>query len=74
MKFKFLLAFVLLAIVVSIYFTYQRSFVWKNFDIVNSDEESGGTMEAITPADDILLETSTSKEYVATTTGTGTDY
>lgn len=39
MKEKTLLILLAAIIAVSIFFTYQRSFVWKNFELINSDEE-----------------------------------
>jgi hypothetical protein len=39
MKDKTLLIFLLLAIIASVFFTYQRSFVRHDFELVNSEEE-----------------------------------
>ncbi|HEY4489192.1 MAG TPA: hypothetical protein VJA87_01785 [Candidatus Paceibacterota bacterium] len=39
MKEKVLLIFLILLVAVSVFFTYQRSFVWQNFELINSEEE-----------------------------------
>jgi hypothetical protein len=39
MKERALIIFLVLIAAASIFFTYQRSFVWKNFDLINSEEE-----------------------------------
>ena len=39
MKSTFIYIFLFLAICASVYFTYQRSFVTRDFEVVNSEEE-----------------------------------
>lgn len=39
MKERALLIFLVSAVAVSLFFTYERSFVWKNFELINSEEE-----------------------------------
>lgn len=40
MKSAVLYAVLLIAILVSVFFTYQRSFVWKNFELIDSEAET----------------------------------
>ena len=42
MKSRILFAALAVAILVSIFFTYERSFIWRNFDLIDSSEETGG--------------------------------
>ena len=40
-KSKFLIAIFIIIMLISIFFTYQRAFVDKDFEIISSEEETG---------------------------------
>ena len=39
MKNKLLILLLVVAVAVSLFFVYQRSFIWQNFELINSEEE-----------------------------------
>ena len=49
MKGRLLLALLIAAVILSIFFTYERSFSWRNFELINSEED----LEGAVPEDEI---------------------
>jgi hypothetical protein len=71
MKEKVLYVLLFLAIALSLFFTYQRSFVWKNFELINSEEgmeeaESSEetSEEELIVEEELLIEATTTEEML----------
>jgi hypothetical protein len=53
MKSKILFLVLLIAIGISVYLTYERSFVTRDFEIVNSEETTPGTVDEATQGQNV---------------------